>query len=412
MLAKILVLSGLLAASLAAESHYQITAQVLPETSELRAEAAFTFPVPAGSREVKFALNKGLHVTSAGCSRCEGYSFDATRGGGFMYVPHGAPLVFHFRKPLARAENVRFQVKYEGQIVSSRENGIHSDWVELALYSAWFPFPADHRRFTYDVRLSLDPTYRVAAAGVVKAVKPGVWEIRQSQETFDIVLMASRRLETHTVEGAELTLASVGLDEKTAAHIAQEAVAAIHTLSGWFGPSDSGRLTVVFTPRHQGGGYSRPGLVCYDQRILGSESNLIAGLAHEIAHLWWIGAPVTTWEDWLNEGFAEYVSVMVIRERLGDEAARARLALYEKDAKGTPPIWGIPRESSQAYAVLYEKGALVLSHLEIGLGTEKFHRFLAALLKAKVRSVAEALQILEQMASPQSRQNLERLLRE
>ncbi|MDT8401169.1 MAG: hypothetical protein RQ743_05700 [Bacteroidales bacterium] len=41
--------------------------------------------------------------------------------------------------------------------------------------------------------------------------------------------------------------------------------------------------------------------------------------AHEISRLWWLRADANTWEDWLNEGFAEYTALVVLRELYGKE---------------------------------------------------------------------------------------------
>jgi len=40
----------------------------------------------------------------------------------------------------------------------------------------------------------------------------------------------------------------------------------------------------------------------------------------EFSHLWWSNAPTDTWEDWLNEGFAEYGAPRAVRQRIGKAA--------------------------------------------------------------------------------------------
>ena len=131
-----------------------------------------------------------------------------------------------------------------------------------------------------------------------------------------------------------------------------------------------------------------------------------------MGHLWWIGAPVETWEDWLNEGFAEYTSLLIVRDRLGDAAFRKAIADVERNAHGAPAIWGIARGDRQAYTVLYEKGALVLYRLEQQIGREAFARYLQALAQDKTRTVEEALTVLAKTVSPDARASLERMLHE
>jgi len=38
---------------------------------------------------------------------------------------------------------------------------------------------------------------------------------------------------------------------------------------------------------------------------------------------WWANAPVNSWEDWLNESFAEYSALMAVRELFGAERFEA-----------------------------------------------------------------------------------------
>jgi|GEM_PF-1199610 len=407
-----LLLISLLPALLAAEpNHYRMQVQLNPAAGEVSVTARFAFAVDAGATQVRFALNKGFRVAAASCDECSGYSFFTGQPAGVMYVNNAAPLRFTFKHPLPAKKTIHFRVRYEGKLQPSGENAASADWVELALYSAWYPVAPELGRFTYDLNVTLAPQYKVTGAGNIQAAGAGRYRIRQAADTFDIVLMASPRLHSTTVSPL-MRMDSVGLTAEQEAHIASSSQTVMERLTAWFGPSNSTHLTVVFTPREQGGGYSRPGMVCYSRWSLGGDDRLLRGLAHEMGHLWWIGAPVETWEDWLNEGFAEYTSLLIVRDRLGDAAFRKAIADVERNAHGAPAIWGIARGDRQAYTVLYEKGALVLYRLEQQIGREAFARYLQALAQDKTRTVEEALTVLAKTVSPDARASLERMLHE
>jgi hypothetical protein len=407
----ILFLASLFAAGAADFGHYRMQVRLDPAGGGVHVDSEFSFPVKAGAGRAKFALNKGLRVTAASCDECSGFSFESTQNAGVMFVNNAAPLEFIFRSPLPETKTVHFKARYEGKVVPSGENSMQPDWIELALYSAWFPVGVDLGRFTYDLNVAVDPSYKLTGSGDIRAGAPGSYEIRQVSDTFDIVLMASPRIQTRQV-GESLRLDSVGLNEDEAARVAAASATVMERLGQWFGPASSSRLTVVFTPRDSGGGYSRPGMVCYSRWTLGADDRLLRGLAHEMGHLWWIGAPVETWEDWLNEGFAEYTALMIIRDRLGEAAFQNAIAELEKDARGAPPVWGISRNDNRAYTVLYEKGALILYRLEKQIGKEAFARYLKALAQGKVSSVKKALALLAKSSSPEASASLERMLRE
>jgi hypothetical protein len=56
----------------------------------------------------------------------------------------------------------------------------------------------------------------------------------------------------------------------------------------------------------------------------GELDRLLFTLTHEVAHFWWSGAPSVTWENWLNEAFAEYSALMYVRKFEGVEAFDTR----------------------------------------------------------------------------------------
>jgi len=401
----------LFAATAAEFGHYRMQIHLDPVSGGLRVDSEFAFPVKAGLARVKFALNKGLHVTAASCGECRSYSFETGQPADVMYVHNAAPLEFVFQRPLPETKAVHFKVSYEGKVLPSGENSMQADWVELALYSAWFPVSPELGRYTYDLDVTVDPQYKLTGAGEIRMRDPGAYVIHQVADTFDIVLMAAPQLQTRDV-GESLRLDFVGLEPDEAARVASASATVMERLTEWFGPSNSKRLTVVFTPRERGGGYSRPGLVCYSRWTVGAEDRLLRGLAHEMGHLWWIGAPVETWEDWLNEGFAEYTSLMIVRDRLGETAFQKEIADLEKEAQGAPPVWGISRSDGRAYTVLYQKGALILYRLERQMGKEAFARYLKDLARDNPGSVNEALDLLAKTSSPDARASLERMLRE
>jgi hypothetical protein len=63
-----------------------------------------------------------------------------------------------------------------------------------------------------------------------------------------------------------------------------------------------------------------------------------------------------TWQDWLNESFAEYSAVLLMRDWHGRAVSGGILARYEREAQEAKPIWGFDRNDRSAQATLYRKG--------------------------------------------------------
>jgi aminopeptidase N len=118
-----------------------------------------------------------------------------------------------------------------------------------------------------------------------------------------------------------------------------------------------------------------------------------------------------TWQDWLNESFAEYSAVLLMRDWHGRAVSGGILARYEREAQEAKPIWGFDRNDRSAQATLYRKGPVLLSRLESRMGEPAFRRLLAALVTRKVRTTEDFLATLQELTSADVRQSFEQELK-
>lgn len=150
---------------------------------------------------------------------------------------------------------------------------------------------------------------------------------------------------------------------------------------------------LIAPPSFPIGGMENPKLTFATPTIIAGDKSLVSLIAHEMAHSW-SGNLVTnaTWEDlWLNEGFTTYFERRIMEKitdisyvsmlwelgyqdllsdfnDMGDTAADTRLKV---NLKG--------REPGDAFSnVPYEKGALLLKHIEEVCGRENFDKWLNA----------------------------------
>jgi hypothetical protein len=103
----------------------------------------------------------------------------------------------------------------------------------------------------------------------------------------------------------------------------------LEAFSGWFGPYPYPRLTIVDVPKggEGAGGMEYPGFVTTGagaEREPGAVENgwqdyLAIVTVHEIAHQWWQSVVATDEgrEPWLDEGFADYSTILLLSDRYG-----------------------------------------------------------------------------------------------
>lgn len=104
-------------------------------------------------------------------------------------------------------------------------------------------------------------------------------------------------------------------------------------------------------------------------------------IAHEMAHQWF-GDKVTcgTWQDiWLNEGFAVYLSGLVIEDQDGDSAYRdykqSEIDYITSSSGGAVYLTEAEAENSDrifSSRLTYSKGGMVVNMLRLKLGQEAF----------------------------------------
>ena len=152
------------------------------------------------------------------------------------------------------------------------------------------------------------------------------------------------------------------------------------------------------------GGYLRRSLIFLgDGPLQGREAAYT--LAHETAHNWCTGAPADTWEDWLNEGTAEWAAFLFLRSR-GDAAAADRILAERRETAAGKPSLRTPDGSRVPY--IHSSGAALLERAFARVGTAGMERllrvcaglpapktteaFLAALRGAGLAAAADAIE--------------------
>ena len=117
-------------------------------------------------------------------------------------------------------------------------------------------------------------------------------------------------------------------------------------------------------------------------------------LAHEIAHLWWNKADIVTWEDWLNEAFAQYSFLMIYRKEHPEAEFKTRVEQLAARVDSLPPIRGIDKSNAQSNVVLTYKGAYLLIRLEDKIGNDALMKLLRETHHQKIDNTEEFVSLI------------------
>jgi hypothetical protein len=390
--------------------HYRADVELKPDLQYLGCVARLRFPQPEnGGSEAVFFLHRQFKITEVSGEGVSGYAFDVESESPLGFMPDARPLCVRFASSPAPGRAVDIRLVYEGRITDWPEwsaNVVTPDWIEVGSYLPWFPYNPEYGAFTFDVSVRVPPEFSVCS--YVRPEREGLsWRFRQESPVHDIVLAASPELELRVFQedGFAISLHTLTLSEETQAQMGKDLSAALRLYSEWFGGGDFWSVALVESARERGGGYARRGLIVLggldDQAYTVRHEAYLRYLGHEIAHFWWAGAPVETWEDWLNEGFAEYSALLLVRELCGQESFERRLQDKKATMRGTPPIRGFdradrssPERAAEAEQVLYSKAPVLLSELEQRVGRERFLKICRVFLRQEDRSTCSLLRVL------------------
>lgn len=409
----------------ARSNRYTIRATLDPAHRFIRADVLLRVRVPSqGTDRLTFFLHHRLKVSSVTGPEVDGFEVSRNPQGTVPFMPEAGTVVVKLahRAPGGGIASVRF--RYEGT-VSHLPNGapnvVSPDWTEIGLYYPWYPCNPAYGDLTYDLMVNADPAYQLRSYdGFTREGE--AWHFRCDRPTTDIVLTAARTMRSVEVSGSEarVWVHYSRVRRTTALKLGKDMEWLLHLYRGWFGGTNAPRITVIESQRTRGGGYTRPGLVVLagldDRRFASDQDHYVRYLGHEAAHLWWYRAPAASWEDWLNESFAEYSALLAVRRRFGVDAFHARLAEKAARIDGLPPIWGLDRSGFEnagtVQAVLYDKGPVLLYTLDKMIGRGQFLDLCRAMVARRVGNTQAFLATLEQLQGKEVRTRFEEMLKE
>lgn len=382
---------------------YQMHVKIDARRQEIHVGVKLEYCVGQEKEAIILYLHRDLQIQSLNCKGLKEYRFDREAASS-PFTPEAGVLTIMLEESLQSGDRLDLEINYTGKIgiVSKWSvNRITPEWVELGLYTPWFPLTPSFQRFTYEVKLQIAAEYNVAGTGVVED-EGDYWLLTGDTPDKDCVIVASKDLRNVEMgkNGLEVSVNYTNpAEDKLAEDLLASGMWILQKYNQLFGCIEGNRATLVIAPRTEGGGYARKGFIVVTTMEKGNDLlSYFKYIAHELGHLWWWRAASDTWEDWLNESFAEYAALMAIRERFGEDAFTKVIASKGAAHTNTPPIRGLKRRDEQAEKVLYAKGTVLLHKLEEEIGRESFQGLLQEMVKQNIGTTESFLTLLEKIA--------------
>ncbi|WDV44718.1 M1 family aminopeptidase [Clostridiaceae bacterium M8S5] len=361
-------------------------------------------------------IHKDLDVRSISGKNIQKYIVDDKISSWSPFITESKKLTIVFNKELVKGTFEKIFFKYSGKIgllEKSHVNRISSSYTELGLYSPWFPLTESFAHAKFNIKIKTSEPTTVLASNVI--LNGNHWIINQDFESNDCSFIVSDKfsINKHSVIANDFNVNLYYVDNKhldICSFLSDKISKLLNTFNSTFGEIEKGILSIVILPRERGGGYCRKNLIVLDNVKKNTNQDTkryyLKYLAHELAHLWWNKANSSTYEDWLNESFAEYSCLMIIRDIFGVDEFNDTINKYKEISKNLPPIIGLNRSDENAFDVLYKKGAYLLYELEDEIGLCKFNKLLKSIHSEKIDTTSRFLEKLEVITDKATSDNM------
>ncbi len=401
---------------------YRLDVTVDPRSGGLVSRSRVELETLGGRRlAVRLKLSAALEITR----------LREVDGGDLFYQRHDDELFVVLPRSPAPGERIVLEVDAEGRFL---EPGGHDNWA-LRESLGWYPRTGPTERATYDVTLRWPREFDLFAAG--SKVDDGrdrdmQWQRRRLDVPALGFSFSVGHFETRTTAAGDVKI-TVALDpsviESMGEHAIDELAATVVRSFTYFektfGDYPLDELTVVTVPRQFSqamlGFVSLSSPMMANWGLFGSllgVQDRRSVVAHEVAHQWW--GHLIGWssyrDQWISEAMANYAALAWARHR-GLKTAVGPVTGWQEELTTTladgrplesmgPLVLGerlFSSRSQDAYhAIVYRKGALVLSMLARRLGEDTFLealRHLSAAARGRVISTEEFLTLFERITA-------------
>ncbi len=370
---------------------YDGSVAVDPAARSLRASWRISFTRTAATTDsVTFLLNPSLVVSTL--KGADVRSFAERKEGDTK------TLVVHLAPAKSSDSVSTIDIAYAGtpEFGNDTINGISENWIELGLDSFWHPVFAD---FAHNIvaraRIDLPTGWNRAASGSFTSD-----DLVNSVPLIDIAFVASPAL--HHDDAGQVSVYHVDDNAAQTAKVLSVTTSCAKYLNEQYGKDRPLPAVKMIVAPRGGPGYARKNFIVINRVVDTTTIPLTRFVCHELAHFWSSGAISNGPENWLNEGFAEFVSARYVRATSGEEAYQSILSQWQARAKGQPAIWTPEGKRRPMPGTSYGKAPYLLHRLEQRVGSARMDRILFRYMNESIKTTPALIDMITQTAGAET----------
>lgn len=389
-------------------THYSIDLYPDFQSRSVRVAVIVDLHVPEdGMDRGVFYLNKGMQIKKLVSRDLEGYRFDRSTPGNTPLAVHSGSLYMGFKGNRQKGDMLRFMIAYDGVISAPDSLFITSstgDRFLLNRSSGWFPINSSYNDFTYEIRVHKgSEPFTVFHPGKTKDV--GDYYLCESVTPGEeIALLLSKRHTTDTVSDHNRKLTVIGShDNQEVLHRAGGLCLSVMSVySEMLQKELPHQILALVTSQRPDLRFSSDRVFLIHTQRGSRDTEISRTISEQIGRLYFNAASSSTWNEWLNVSFVEYLRIIALkRQQL--PAFYQEIASKKLQSATLQPMWDfdVPEEISQYQydrnmVLMQSKGVLLLHYLSERIGESKFLALCRMMIDQRIRTTDEFLLLLQQ----------------
>lgn len=299
------------------------------------------------------------------------------------------------KKDLPKSFNINLIYNYPLTSIENKTFQYNPHWIELNNFTGWFPFNRENSSYNYTLNIQIPKNYKLKSPGRITK-KQDHWIIENYKLNDDIPVIISDRFEIFQSKNKKVDFYTTQLNSRQKRAILEDGNEIINFFENNFGSSNQSELLIAINPFSHPWSYTRKGFISLSLKNEYKFNDRLR-LAHEIAHLWWSNNKVYgNGNDWLNEAFSEYSSLIWYKQHSTKNEFDNLLEKYRNAFDLNLKITEVKPGDNKFIEITYFKGAYLLYDLNRKIGDKKMQEILEEINRKKINKNSEFLQILNQ----------------
>ncbi len=308
---------------------------------------------------------------------------------------------------------VKFTLQYQ---IPEYSSYLHKDhWLEI--HNEYSTYPINNQmKFTRDFELEMPAHFKLVSNGELKQLSTTAYQLHV-EEANPVVFAGDQVQVLKNEEGVYPDLEVYSYFDEygmmdSLYHYLGKGLDFYHSTFAKNDPKSDFKLVII--PFFHNFSFSHGNLIStrtfqQGDRVVKRIHSYMSTPYHETAHLWWHKANSETYDNWLNESFAEYTAALALKSVFGEEAFEKEVKYWRSKADNYGAV--VDFQPTQTM-VLYTKGALILYELHQKLGDNRFYEFLSLMQNKGITTIDDCLEMVNGVYGIEIRDWLYEKLRE